>query len=109
MSPRRLAALLTCALVPATSATAQVQQAQPIEPSGPKPTTPDFTGMAATARAFPGVRAPWANPFMAPNPLNGVHNDAWQSDSYTQYSGPLGRSPQVFSTGFGRVCITLTF
>ncbi len=46
---------------------------------------------------------------MAANPKNGVHNDAWQTDSYTQFGGPVGRNPQAFSTGFGRTCITLTF
>ena len=46
---------------------------------------------------------------MAPNPKNNVHNDAWMTDNYAQLSGPLGRSPDQFSTTIGRDCITLTF
>jgi hypothetical protein len=46
---------------------------------------------------------------MAHNPVNSVHNDAWQSDVYTQFGGPLGKSPKTLSTSIGRTCITLTF
>ena len=46
---------------------------------------------------------------MAPNPANSVHNDAWQTDAYTQFAGPRGRRPQAFSNGIGRTCITLVF
>jgi hypothetical protein len=108
MSPRRLCAVLACLLVPAGAAPAQVQKAQAIEPSGPEPTTAPYTGKPVVAKRFPATPA-WSNPFMAPNPFNGVHNDAWQTDAYTQYAGPRGRKPETFSTGFGRVCITLTF
>jgi hypothetical protein len=55
------------------------------------------------------VRPPWQNPFMAANPGNSVHNDAWQSDNYARLSGPLGRRLRTLSTAIGRDCITLTF
>src|SRR5688500_13647492 len=98
---RALAVLLL--LAPAAA------QAAPIPTSGPEPSTPKFIGAPATPKPFPGVRPAWTNPFMAPNPLNGVHNDAWQTDSYTQYGGPLGITPETLSTDIGRVCITITF
>ena len=46
----------------------------------------------------PGVTPAPQHPFMAPNPKNNVHNDAWMTDNYTQLSGPLGRSPESLST-----------
>jgi hypothetical protein len=102
-----LAALLV--LLTAGPAGAQVQKAHPIPTTGPTPSTPSYIGHAATAHAWPGARPAWADPFMAPNPTNSVHNDAWQSDAYTQFAGPMGRSPEALSAEFGRVCITLTF
>ena len=50
-------------------------------------------GKAAKADAIPGVTPAPQAPFMARNPKNNVHNDAWMTDNYTQLSGPLGRSP----------------
>src|SRR5690242_14267982 len=92
------------------AAGAAPQPATPIQPSGEKPTLPAFIGKPAVAKAFPGVVPPaWRNPFMAPNPLSGVHNDAWQSDAYTQYGGPLGIKPKTLSNAIGRVCISITF
>jgi hypothetical protein len=102
------AALVLGALV-AAPAGGQVQSAHPIPASGPRPSTPGFVGHAATPRPLAGVRPAWTNPFMARNPVNSVHNDPWQSDAYTQFGGPLGRSPRAFSAEFGRTCITLTF
>src|SRR5689334_18940942 len=102
-------ATLVAALAGTCTAAAQVGPATPIATSGPAPSTPSFIGHPATAKVFPGVPAAWQNPLMARNPLSGVHNDAWQSDSYTQYGGPLGMSPQVLSNAIGRVCISITF
>lgn len=106
---RLLALSVLCALATATTAGAQVGKAQPIPTTGPTPSTPGFVGHVAKAHPWKGVHAAWASPFMAPNPANGVHNDPWQSDAYTQFAGPMGRSPQAFSAEFGRDCITLTF
>ena len=85
-----------------------------IQDTGPAPALPKFIGSAARPQPLPGVGGPhasagWQDPFMAPNPSNSVHNDAWQSDDYTTLSGPLGRRPQTLSTAIGRDCITLTF
>ena len=35
------------------------------------------------------VKPAWQDPFMAPYPRNSVHNDAWASDNYATFSGPL--------------------
>ena len=48
------------------------------------------------------------NRFMAPNPFSELHNDAWQTDTY-RYGGPLGRSPETFSTYIQRLCGSITF
>ena len=97
-----------CAAVP-TATSAASQPAVPIESTGVAPTVPAFIGAAATAKPIRGVHAAWQDRFMAPNPGNSVHNDAWQSDAYTQLAGPLGRKPATLSTGIGRTCITLVF
>src|SRR3954452_21480324 len=104
--PTLLAAL---AGTTAAAASAAPQPATPIQPSGPAPSLPAFVGKPAVAKPLPGIPAAWHNPLMAPNPLSGVHNDAWQSDAYTQYSGPLGRSPKTLSNAISRVCISITF
>jgi hypothetical protein len=83
--------------------------ADPLTPSGPTPSLPAHTGKAAKANPVPGVTPAPQQPYMAPDPKNNVHNDAWMTDNYPQLSGPLGRSPDVFSTTIGRTCITLTF
>ncbi len=95
--------------IAAPAASAQVQQATPITPTGPVPSVPSYVGKPFTPKPVSGVRTPWAHPRMAAPPKNSVHNDAWQTDNYTQFAGPLGRNPQVLSTAFGRTCITLTF
>ena len=100
-------------VVPVTLALAGVAHAVtpavPIESTGPAPTLPTFVGHAAVAHPVSGVGSAWQDPFMAPNPSNSVHNDAWASDDYTARSGPLGRRLTTFSTAIGRDCITLAF
>src|SRR3954454_2242349 len=83
--------------------------ATPIENTGPAPSTPPFIGSPATPHPVKDVRPAWQDPYMAANPTGSVHNDAWQTDVYTQFGGPLGKSPDTFSTSIGRTCITLTF
>src|SRR5689334_15297895 len=83
--------------------------AVPIQSTGPSPTLATFTGHAAVAHRVVGVGVAWQDPFMAPNPNNSVHNDAWASDDYTSRSGPLGHRLRTFSTAIGRDCITLAF
>src|SRR4051812_22895753 len=74
----------------------------PVENTGPAPSPPPYIGTPATPHPVKGVRPAWQDPFMAPNPRNSVHNDAWQTDVYTQFGGPLGKSPDTFSTAIGR-------
>src|SRR4051795_1783428 len=83
--------------------------AAPIQNTGPAPSTPSYIGHPAGTHPVGGVTPAWQDPFMALNPRNSVHNDAWQTDVYTQFPGPLGKSPQTLSTSIGRTCITLTF
>jgi streptogramin lyase len=83
--------------------------AAPIEDTGPAPTLPAYIGAPATPDPVAGVKPAWQDPFMAPYPRNSVHNDAWASDNYATFSGPLGRDLRTFSTAIGRDCITLTF
>ena len=97
------------AALPFALAVSGAASATPIPPSGPVPTLPARMGNAAKADAIPGVTPAPQAPFMARDPKNNVHNDAWMTDNYTQLSGPLGRSPEVLSTTIGRVCVTLTF
>jgi len=103
------AAATTVAALFAAALAAAVITVMPIEDTGPSPTLPAFIGKPATAHPVPGVRLAWQDRFMAPDPLNSVHGDAWASDNYTSLSGPLGHELQTLSTGIGRDCITLTF
>jgi hypothetical protein len=99
---------LVAGLVCAGSALAAIA-AVPIENTGPAPTLPAFIGKPAKSDPVPGVSPAWQDPFMAPNPRNSVHDDAWASDNYPTLSGPLGHHLVAHSTGIGRDCITLTF
>ena len=103
-------AQLVVPIVLALAGTAEAATpAVPIQPTGPAPTLPTFSGHAAVAHPVADVGRAWQDPFMAPNPSNSVHNDAWASDDYTARSGPLGRHLTTFSTAIGRDCITLAF
>jgi hypothetical protein len=71
-----------------------------------------FDGSAATPDPFPLPRVP-ENPFMAPNGVSNLHNDAYQTDAY-RWSGPLGRRMHTQSalyTGAAltRECASITF
>src|SRR3954463_2193634 len=109
MAPPPAALAIAAALLAAPLATAAPQPAKPIENTGPAPSTAPYIGNPATPHPVSGVRPAWQDPFMATNPVNSVHNDAWQTDVYTQFGGPLGKSPKTLSTSIGRTCITLTF
>jgi hypothetical protein len=75
-------------------------------PSLPGPAT--FEGAPASARPIPGVPATPRNPFMAPNGESEIHDDGWQTDTYT-WGGPLGRSPVVCSNLLGADCGSIAF
>jgi hypothetical protein len=73
-----------------------------------QPVQPVSQGRAAKPHPIKGIARIPQNRFMAPNGRSEIHNDAWQTDSYT-WSGPLGRSPQTFSTLITRDCGSITF
>ncbi|MGH2870321.1 MAG: hypothetical protein ACRDNK_22475 [Solirubrobacteraceae bacterium] len=79
-------------------------------PSTNLPPAPTYLGQPATADPIRGVPSIPQNPFMAGNGSSEIHNDGWQSDIYP-WGGPLGRSPQTFSSYLapGRDCGSITF
>jgi hypothetical protein len=106
--PTKITLATTALVLLAAGPAAARTPATPIKQDGTT-ALPAFRGAPATARPITGIPKTPQNPFMARNMDSGVHNDAWQTDAYTR-SGPLGRSPSVFSADLGgRVCITLTF
>ncbi len=85
----------------------------PAIPQGPLAAnvTP-FEGSAAKPDPFSLPRAP-RNPFMAPNGVSNLHNDAYQTDAY-RWTGPLGlrtRTQSAFYAGpvLSRECASITF
>jgi hypothetical protein len=72
-----------------------------------------FSGRVAKPHAVEAPRVP-RHPYMAANGRSNVHNDAYQTDTYT-WSGPLGRRPRTFSASFdsagglGSCGITIAF
>ncbi len=86
----RLAVLICLA------ATAVIAQTA-VTPIPSMPTNlPDFIGTPAKAWPVANSRVP-QNPFLAPNPLGGVHLDGWNSDT-ADIAGPLGRDPVVWTS-----------
>jgi hypothetical protein len=70
---------------------------------------------AAEPDAQTGHLAPMdipAHPFLAANGRNGMHSDAWATDTH-DYPGPLGVSSQVnirpMGSGIGGLCATQVF
>ena len=108
----RAAFFLAVVLVGVLLAASVALAATPIPndpPNGPS-LVPNFAGTAATPQKVKAPKVP-QNPFMAANGLSNVHNDGYQSDTYT-WSGPLGRSPTVnsqFFGTFGSCGITIVF
>src|SRR5881227_2923568 len=85
--------------------TAVAVAAAPI-PSGPA--SPLFVGRPAHMQPVRHVPRIPRNRFMAPNGRSEIHDDAWQTDSYT-WRGPLGRSPQPSSASLTGDCGSITF
>jgi len=86
-------------------------------PPGPSTPLPVYIGAPAQANPLPPVQVP-QNPFLALNPWNNVHNDAWMSDVYN-IAGPLGRQPTILTSTLDKarrlpgspsfICGALTF
>ena len=101
-----LPAAAAVALACAASAGAVVP-AQPI-PEGPEAgSVPAFIGAPAKPKSVQAPSVP-THPFMAPNGRSNIHDDAYQTDTYT-WGGPLGRNMQRTSTFQGSECASVTF
>ena len=84
-------------------------EALPIVATPPMPSLPASTGSAFKSAPVPGrTRAP-QNPFLAPNPFSGIHNDTWMSDTYPG-PGPTGRNLLAESSAAqAGICSAITF
>jgi hypothetical protein len=103
-----LAAFVPAAVAFACAAPAgAVVPAQPI-PEGPEAgSVPAFIGAPAKPKSVQAPSVP-THPFMAPNGRSNIHDDAYQTDTYT-WGGPLGRNMQRASTFQGSECASVTF
>jgi hypothetical protein len=99
--------VLAAVLVP-TAGRAEDVPAQPI-PQNPQDAeaVEAFVGKAATARPVGSFAVP-QHPFMAPDPDNNIHDDAYMTDTYRR-AGPLGRDMEVSSTFFAAECASIAF
>jgi hypothetical protein len=104
---RRLAGALVLVVVLVVPSFAAAAEPTPI-PEGPEANDPpSFIGAPAVPRPVSAPRVP-QHPFMAANGRSNIHNDAYQTDTYTT-SGPLGNNIQRSSTFFGSECASVTF
>jgi hypothetical protein len=67
---------------------------------------PAFTGSPAKPRRVQAPVVP-QHPFMAPNGRSNLHDDAYQTNTYT-WSGPLGNEMQTLSTFQSADCASVT-
>jgi hypothetical protein len=95
-------ATVVLALATAGAATAVPIPGDPLPPRGPA-----FVGSPATPNPVTAPLPP-QNPFLAPDPGNNIHNDAYMTDTYPG-PGPLGVNPGVTSTLQVAECASLTF
>ncbi|MGK2932787.1 MAG: hypothetical protein ACSLFD_08465 [Solirubrobacterales bacterium] len=96
-----LAATFLLAAVPAG--------AVPIVSAPPLPSLPSFDGAVFEATPVPGRTKAPQNPFLAPDPFSGIHNDTWMTDAYPG-PGPTGRNPVSGSEGArAGICSAITF
>ena len=66
-----------------------------------------FVGKPAIAHPLPPLHLP-QHPYMAKNGASNIHDDAYQSDTYSG-PGPLGRTPKIISTLYAADCASVTF
>ncbi len=81
--------------------------AVPIPGDPVPPRSPTFVGSPATPQPVTAP-APPQHPFLALDPGNNIHNDAYMTDTY-RGPGPLGVDPKVTSTLQVAECGSLTF
>ena len=100
--------VLAATLVAPSAATAQIPGLPPLPILGDPPPSdlPQSTGAPATPHPVSAPPVP-QHPFMAPNGLSNIHDDAYQTDTYA-WAGPLGSDVQVSSTLFARECGSVT-
>ena len=95
------------AIAAAPGASAQVVGAPVLPiPDSPTSTAPDFLGEPASQSRVRAPRTP-RHPFMAPNGVSNLHNDAYQTDTY-RWRGPLGEETSSDSAFFVRECASIT-
>jgi hypothetical protein len=100
-------ALFVAAALLAFAYAAAPAPAQPI-PEGPEANSvPAFIGGPASPSPVSMMEPP-EHPFMAPNGRSNLHNDAYQTDTYS-WSGPLGQNTDRMSQFMGGECATATF
>lgn len=90
-----------------------------ILPNAKRQLVPDFIGQTATRHPIKAAPIP-QNPSMGANPWTCMHNDSYMNDTYPVLEegkpfGPLGNSPEVFSTSLGTyddpvaIAVTIVF
>jgi hypothetical protein len=102
------AALSACLFLTASGAAAIRLPAIPI-PEDPREagSVPAFVGHVAVAQPVAAPAVP-QHPFMAPNGSSNIHDDAYQTDTYTT-PGPLGDHMSVDSSFLVSECASVTF
>jgi hypothetical protein len=109
----RRAALIGLALLAALWAPAMVRAQTPGQAPEPIPQDPQggnlrpFVGSVAAEDPTAGQEVP-RHPFMAPNGLSNLHDDAYQTDTY-RWAGPLGARTTAGSALFLRECASIAF
>jgi hypothetical protein len=103
-------ALLSAALVPLSVPAAAGAEGVPATPipqnSSETEAVPSFEGQVAKPAKVSAPLVP-QNPFMAPNGLSNLHDDAYMTNTYT-WSGPLGSNMQTLSTFQSSECASVT-
>ncbi len=106
----RLLTALVLVLVPTLMSAAAAAAAVPAVPipEGPEAgSVPAFIGGPQKPKAVQAPAVP-RHPFMAANGRSNIHDDAYQTDTYTG-PGPLGHAMQRASTFQGSECASVTF
>ncbi len=99
--------VLACLLAAGLAGAVPVAASAASIPSVPSAPGPAFTGFPATSRPV-YYAAPPVDPFMAPDGLSNIHDDAYMSNTY-EGPGPLGDGISVTSTFLAADCASVTF